>query len=118
MMKRVDSRKTRPNGAEDRAAVVAEAAGQQRELDVEREQRHEHVGRDIGRVVGVERAGEAERGGAEREGLDLEGITCLPATAATCSSSRMARSTRAERRGCSRSISTNSTVTSAATMQR
>ena len=52
--------------------LLPSAADQQRELDVEGEQRNEDVGRDVGGVVPVERAGEPERRAAERERLHLE----------------------------------------------
>ena len=59
-------------GADDRAPVVAGAAGREGQDDVDGDQRHEHVGGDEGRVVSPQRAGHAQDARADREGLHLE----------------------------------------------
>ena len=53
--------------------LLPTAAGQQRQLDVERQQRHEDIGRDEGGVVRIEGARQAQHGATERKGADLVG---------------------------------------------
>ena len=45
-------------GADDRAPVVAGAAGGEGQHDVDGDERHEHLGGDVGRVVAPQRAGQ------------------------------------------------------------
>ena len=59
-------------GAHHRAGVVAGAAGGEREHDVDRDERHEALRGDVGRVVSVEGAGQAQHRRAHRECLHLE----------------------------------------------
>ena len=94
--------------AEHRAEIVADAAGGEREENVDREQRHVDLRHDVARVMRIERAGEAGDRAADRERLHLERSTSLPAKAATCASSRIARSTRPNGEARTRS-STNTT---------
>ena len=58
--------------AEHGPRVVADATGDQREDDVQRQQRREDVGRDVRRLVRVQRTGDAQHGRADGERLHLE----------------------------------------------
>src|SRR5262249_38131515 len=58
--------------AEERAAVVAAAAEDEREPDVETLLRQKHVRLDVREIVSKQDAGEPRHAGAEREGLHLE----------------------------------------------
>src|SRR5215470_16287106 len=58
--------------AEERAAVTAAAAEDEREPDVEALLRQEHVGLHVGQIVREQNASEPRHAGAEREGLHLE----------------------------------------------
>src|SRR5262249_58308628 len=58
--------------AQERAAVVAAAAENEREPDEEALLRQEHVRLDVGEVVREEYPGEARHAGAERKSLHLE----------------------------------------------
>ena len=60
------------HGAQHGALAVAEPTRQERELDIERQQRCEQVGCDVAREMAIERARQPERGAAEGKSLDLE----------------------------------------------
>src|SRR5207245_7477500 len=58
--------------AEQRAAVVPDAAENEREPDIEAVLREKQMGLDVREVVREETTGEPRHAGAEREGLNLE----------------------------------------------